>query len=123
MCLLRNDSPHHIKSSVPVGTLLAMDDTSAAGVLARYAAGLPNDWRPQEALLTSVGAGLNRLNVNSLLTASVSVPVFKHHNQLAGALSISGPTSRFDPEEPAAGELILQAARALSQLLGATGWR
>ncbi|OSM94532.1 MULTISPECIES: IclR family transcriptional regulator [Lonsdalea] len=120
MCLLRKDSPQHIKSSVPVGTLLAMDDTSAAGVLSQFAGGMPARWDYQSGLLTSSGAGLNRLETNSLLTASISVPVFKHQNQLAGALSISGPTSRFDPEDSATRRLILDAAKKLSYVLGAT---
>ncbi|MFS2223173.1 IclR family transcriptional regulator [Pantoea sp. B65] len=119
MCLLRKDSPQHIKSSVPVGTLLAMDDTSAASVLRHFEQGMPQRWRYQQGLFTSTGAGLNRLETNSLLTASISVPVFKHDNQLAGALSISGPTSRFDPEDVASQQLLLQAAQELSYVLGA----
>ncbi|MEQ9886597.1 IclR family transcriptional regulator [Pectobacterium zantedeschiae] len=119
MCLLRQDSPHHIKSSVPVGTLLAMDDTSAASVLRQFEQGVPPDWDYRQGLFTSSGAGLNRLQAASLLTSSISVPVFKHDNQLAGALSISGPTSRFVPEDAASQQLLLDAAKALSIVLGA----
>ncbi|MEN0616888.1 IclR family transcriptional regulator [Klebsiella indica] len=119
MCLLRQDSPHHIKSSVPVGTLLDMDDTSAACVLRQFEHGVSPRWDYRQGLFTSTGAGLNRQLTDSLLTASISVPVFKHDNQLAGALSISGPTSRFDPEDAASQQLILEAAKALSAVLGA----
>lgn len=119
MCLMRRDSPHHIKSSVPVGTLLEMDDSSAARVLSQYAQGLPNAWDYRSGFLTSQGEGLNRRFVNSLMTASVSVPVFKHNNELAGALSISGPTTRFNPEEFEHQRLIVTCAKELSLVLGA----
>nr|WP_241391439.1 IclR family transcriptional regulator [Serratia proteamaculans]ULG18672.1 hypothetical protein Puna18p_00140 [Serratia proteamaculans] len=120
MCLLRKDSPHHIKSSVPVGTMLAMDDTSAASVLRYFEQGIPPRWRYQDGLFTSTGAGLNRQRTDSLLTASISVPIFKHDNQLVGALSISGPTSRFDPKDTASQQLLLSEAKELTYVLGGT---
>ncbi|MCG8709154.1 IclR family transcriptional regulator [Brenneria sp. 4F2] len=119
LCLLRKDSPQHIKSSVPVGTMLPMDDTSSARVLRDFERGMPDDGRYPAGLFTSTGAGVNRQISNSHLTASMSAPVFKHHNQLAGALTISGPTSRFNPEDTASQQLLLQEAKALSFVLGA----
>ncbi len=118
MCLLRKDSPHHIKSSVPIGTLLPLDDTSSACVLRTFEAGLPPKWNYQDGLFTSTGTGLNRHQPTSLMTASISAPVFKHAGQLAGALSISGPVSRFDPEDLATKKLLLDAAKDLSYVLG-----
>lgn len=119
MCLLRKDSPHHIKSSVPVGTMLPMDDTSAAAILRDFENGMPPNWDYRDGIYTSTGAGLNRKLVASLMTASISTPVFKHEGKLVGALSISGPTSRFDPEDSASQTLIRDAAEALSRMLGA----
>lgn len=118
MCLLRKDSPHHIKSSVPVGTMLAMDDTSAAAILRDFEDGMPANWDYRKGIYTSTGAGLNRKLVTSLMTASISAPVFKHDGKLAGALSISGPTSRFDPEDSDSQTLMREAAEALSRVLG-----
>lgn len=118
MCLLRKDSPHHIKSSVPIGTLLPMDDTSSASVLRTYEHGMPPEWNYQHGVVSSKGTGINRHQPTSLMTASISAPVFKHHNQLAGALSISGPISRFDAEDKVVQQLLLEAAKELSYVLG-----
>ncbi|WJV53762.1 IclR family transcriptional regulator [Prodigiosinella aquatilis] len=119
LCLLRKDSPQHIKSSVPVGTMLPMDDTSAAHVLRTFEQGMPAKWSFPAGLFTSTGAGANRQASTTYLTASISAPVFKHDNQLAGALSISGPTSRFDPADTYSQQLLMEAAIALSLVLGA----
>ncbi len=118
MCLLRKDSPHHIKSSVPVGTLLPLDDTSSACVLRTFESGLPAKWNYQNGVFTSTGTGLNRHQPTGLMTASISAPVFKHNSQLAGALSISGPVSRFNPEEAATRQLLIDAVKELSYVLG-----
>lgn len=119
MCLLRKDSPHHIKSSVPVGTILPLDDTSSACVLRSFAQGRPENWDYDSGIFTSTGTGLNQQQPASLMTASISAPVFRYNGQLAGALSVSGPVTRFDPEDVNTQQLLVSAARALSYALGA----
>ncbi|QGY32767.1 IclR family transcriptional regulator [Pantoea cypripedii] len=117
LCLYRKDSPQHIRSSVPVGTLLPMDDTSAATALRHFEQGIPEGWTYSQGVFTSTGAGSN---LPTSLTASMSVPIFRHDNQLAGALGISGPIIRFNPEDADSQQLLIEEARKLSYALGAT---
>jgi DNA-binding IclR family transcriptional regulator len=50
----------------------------------------------------------------------MSAPVFGIDGQLAGALTVSGPSSRFNPaRDPAARKKLLVAAQTLSLKLGA----
>ena len=53
---------------------------------------------------------------------SMSVPVFNHVGAVIGAVSISGPAFRFDPEKaPGLLEALKQAGLQISAKMGYTG--
>jgi IclR family acetate operon transcriptional repressor len=49
---------------------------------------------------------------------SVAAPVFGHDGSMAGVISVSGPVERFSAEVEKSSDLLLSAARRLSQRLG-----
>jgi DNA-binding IclR family transcriptional regulator len=52
---------------------------------------------------------------------SVAAPVFGHDGDMAGVISVSGPVERFSAEVEKSSDLLLSAARRLSQRLGYRG--
>lgn len=112
MCLVGIDSPHALRVSPRVGALVPMDSTSISQVLAEYQNGCaPN---------TPYGMGMLRSTVGEYdeLTSSLSVPIFDSFGALVGALSVSGPTVRFDANSPRVQSLVLAEGRRLSEALG-----
>jgi DNA-binding IclR family transcriptional regulator len=105
VCLAAAESPHGLRTIVPVGQRLTMSLGSAARVLSGEAG-----------IVASVGerqAGV----------ASVSAPVLSG-TAIIGAISVSGPLDRTtsDPERKY-GALVLGAARELSEAFAARGLR
>lgn len=113
LCLYRVDSPYLLRVSVQPGRFLPMDQSASAQVLREYAGGLRSAGPPANWVKVKSNAGPERF-------ASMSAPVFGVDGQLAGALTLSGPSSRFNPSrDPAARRALLVAAQSLSLKLGA----
>lgn len=109
-CLFRVNSPQRLRLEIQPGAKRLMDKASSAMVLRHFSkttAGPVQD-------LPFYTAGVTTPHV-----ASISVPVFGLNQQLAGALSLSGPQSRLNPER--AQEiypLLLQVSFDLTRRLG-----
>ncbi|WP_019450225.1 IclR family transcriptional regulator [Cupriavidus sp. BIS7] len=119
ICLLRKDSPHHLKASMAPGTRLPMDDTATAQVLRVFSEQSAFEWSTDNCVFTSASK-VNPVTAGRELTSSMSAPVLRHGNVLAGALTISGPVARFDPDVKSTQATLLDAAKSLSKTLGAT---
>lgn len=115
LCLYRVEAPRSLRVSVAPGSLWPLDETATGQIFRRYADGYapPEDGDPRAFLTHSVNIGREE-------TSSTSAPVFGLNNTLTGALTVSGPTSRYDSRnnETARGMLVREAA-ALSARLGA----
>jgi len=119
LCLLRKDSPQHLKASVPPGTSLPLDDTSTSQVLRQFNDGRRVSWRPEEVVRISSGIP-GTLSPSMQHICSLAVPVFRTDNVLAGALMIAGPIFRLDPEAPEIQAWLIEGAQSISRQLG---WR
>lgn len=112
MCLMGIDSPQSLRVSLRIGALIAMDSTSISQVLRAYHDGVDSNAGCDQAMI--------RFSISEYdkLTSSVSAPVFERSGALIGALSVSGPTARFDVEDAAIQGLVLKEARRLSYSFG-----
>lgn len=119
LCLLRKDSPLHLKASIAPGTRLPMDDTATAEVLRTFSMPESFAWSVKKCVFTSARK-VNQVTAGQELTSSMSAPVLRHGNTLAGALTISGPAGRFDPTIKSTQALLLETAKTLSHALGAS---
>ncbi|MBF6989142.1 MULTISPECIES: IclR family transcriptional regulator [unclassified Cupriavidus] len=119
ICLLRKDSPQHLKASIAPGTRLPMDDTATAEVLRIFSTPVDFAWSVKNCIFTSARK-VNPVTAGQQLTSSMSAPVLRHGNTLAGALTISGPVGRFDPAVKATQNLLFDSAKELSKSLGAS---
>lgn len=109
-CLFRVNSPQRLRLEIQPGAKRQMDKASSAMVLRHFS---KPDAAPTKDL-PYYTAGVTTPHV-----ASISVPVFGLNQQLAGALSLSGPQSRLSPER--AREiypLLLQVSFDLTRRLG-----
>jgi DNA-binding IclR family transcriptional regulator len=114
VCLHRVDSPHSIRDHVREGDQLPLDKGAAGRVLL--------------ALGGEEGAVYERIRRRYVTatfgerdpeTAAVAVPVFRIAQELAGALSLSGPVYRITPKTVSRmGMLLLAAAGGLTAVLG-----
>ena len=113
MCLYRVDSPYSLRVSVQPGSFLPMDQSATGNVLRDFGTGIKHIERSTNWVRTSTNVGPEH-------SSSMSSPVFGVDGHLAGALTVSGPTSRFNPaSNEAAKTLLLKAAHDLSIKLGA----
>lgn len=114
VCLYREDGPRAIRHHVAEGVRLPLTAGATARVLAAYsgASGVA-----AEAVRTAGGAV--SIGERDPEVAAVAAPVFGAGGILRGALSTSGPASRFDPG--AALTATVAAAAALSARLAAEG--
>ena len=113
LCLYRVDSPYSLRVSVQPGSFLPMDQSATGQVLREFGTGLKHAGRPAHRTKTSTNVGPEH-------SSSMSSPVFGVDGHLAGALTVSGPTSRFNPgSNDNARSLLLKAAERLSINLGA----
>ena len=114
ICLFRCDSPAPIRDHVREGDVLSLDRGAGGRVLAGFFGKAGPDMREKLKELPFVSYG-ERDNE----TGSVAAPVFGLDDEMVGAISVSGPLSRFTPErvERAQASLI-KGASDLSQALG-----
>ena len=118
-CLFREDSSHTVRDHVVEGETLVLRQGAAGHVLVDYDAPLP-----QEAATVSTG-DLPRFSFGERVpdVAASAVPVFGLRGSspvLIGALTLSGPISRFTPELcEKMSPLLLQEAEKISAILGA----
>ena len=116
VCLLRVDSQQMVRDVVPAGTVLPIDDTAASLILREY-----ETYKPTETFLEDTNKAI-RMTVGKGSTpqiASVSAPVFGLEG-LLGAISITGPRERFNPESVTEMKAALQeeASGLSARLLG-----
>ena len=118
LCLYRVDSPFALRVTIQPGTILPMDDAATALVLARFSPG--PDARKHQDPSEFIQGSANKPRQD--FTASISIPVFGLDDKLVGALTLSGPVSRFDPFDCEAERACLaRAAIGLSAQLGSVG--
>ena len=114
ICLFRCDSPAPIRDHVREGDLLSLDKGAGGRVLVDFSNQPRADVREKLRDLPFVSYG-ERDNE----TGSVAAPVFGLDDEMVGAISVSGPLSRFTPERvERARTALLKAAGDLSQTLG-----
>jgi len=88
-CLFRVNSPQRLRLEIQAGDKRLMDKSSSAQVLRLFSKANPVLSEP----LPFYTAGVTTPHV-----ASISVPIFGADQQLLGALSLSGPQSRLNPD-------------------------
>jgi DNA-binding IclR family transcriptional regulator len=111
-CLFRVDSPHRLRMHVRPGDMLPMDDSAIAQVLRIFTA---------EPLPLAVAQDLPiyTAGVSDPHVAGLAMPAFGPEDRFAGALSLTGPTTRLTAEAArAATPGLLEAAAALTRSLG-----
>ena len=104
VCIVSLESPHSLRTIVPVGAALPMDKGSAGRALAGDADDLERGWSES-------------VEERELGVASVSAPVYLDGSVVA-AVSVSGPIER-TTRSPGSryGVLVVEAARAVSVAL------
>jgi DNA-binding IclR family transcriptional regulator len=107
LCVSALESPHGLRTIVPVGALLPLDRGSAGRVLG----GTATDERWVESV-----------EERQRGVASVSAPVHDAAGAIIAAVSVSGPVER-TTRQPGQryGEAVLKAAADVEQALGAVG--
>ena len=116
ICLVRENSPHSIRDHAMEGDILPLNKGAAGRVLAEFRE-IKSDSIPGKLVRALPYLSYGEVERDM---AGLAVPVFSSDNSLAGALAVSGPTSRFTSS--AVGKykpLILKAAQSLSEVLGA----
>jgi Transcriptional regulator len=116
ICLFREDSTHGIREHIREGDALSLTAGAAGHVLTRFDPTNP-DSLPSPELFDSLP--LISYGERDPEVAAAAVPVFSRREGLVGALTVSGPLSRFTPEKIARiKEQLLRAGRELSTMLG-----
>ena len=115
LCLFREDSQRSVRDTIREGDLLSMEAGAAAHVLRHFDG---DDWlipaEYPEANLPFLSFGERDPDV-----AAAAVPVFSARDGLIGALTVSGPVTRFTPEMIAGMKPhLVEAGRDLSTALG-----
>lgn len=115
VCLLRVDSPQQVRdTSINEGDRLPMDQGATSVILRSFAAGAtrPAAMERDDTYAISVGGYISDL-------AGISCPVFGHGGQLAGAITIAGPSNRFTPEAFARfSERLKESCARATEILG-----
>jgi DNA-binding IclR family transcriptional regulator len=112
LCLFRVESPQAVRVFLVAGTVHPMDDTASGTVLQNYYA--------QGAQTQGKKLVFRTSGVRDSQTASISTPVFGDKGNLVGALTVTGPISRFDvATSNKMTPHLLTAAGKLSRVLGA----
>lgn len=94
LCLSRVDSSQTVRVSINPGDVREYDETATGLVFRRYC-----ENRPKQSLVSELP--IRTSGVGDSMSASISAPVFRAGEHFVGALTISGPTSRFSPDHPA----------------------
>src|ERR1700733_2233135 len=89
LCLFRADSPKSVRDHVRAGDLLPLDRGAAGRVLREYSDAHPPHRRVE--VISTLGERDNE-------TGAVAIAVFGATQELAGALSVSGPIARFNED-------------------------
>lgn len=119
VCLFREDSNQPIRDHIREGDVLALDKGAAGHVLTAFSR--TRDVAERRTLLANLP--LVSQGERDTETAAISVPVFSGGIALAGALTISGPRTRFTPSQIAIMSPVLVAAgQELTAILGGL-WR
>lgn len=109
ICLFRVDSKHPIRDHIQVGDVIPLSKGAAGRVLTTFQNG-PDE--SQRLPFVSIG----ELAPDA---AGIAVPVFGPHNHLAGALVLTGPTTRFTKVAIAKmGRVLIRAGKALTAEIG-----
>jgi DNA-binding IclR family transcriptional regulator len=114
LCLLRVEGGQSVRVSVREGSLLPLDETSTSQVLRDFSEKRLSALAARETRWIRTSTG-----ILEALTASASTPVFGVDNVLVGALTISGVSVRFRPEDDAVANMLVSAAFKISRTLGA----
>lgn len=111
LCLFRVDSPHPLRLHVRQGDMRPMDDSATAQVL-RIFGGATQPARTAALPLYTSGATDPHI-------ASMATPVFGPGENFAGALSLTGPVTRFNREAAdKAAQTVQGIAAELTRALG-----
>ena len=110
LCLFRADSPKSVRDHVRAGDLLPLDRGAAGRVLRDYSDAHPSHRRMEV---------ISTLGERDSETGAVAIAIFGATQELAGALSVSGPIARFNGETVSLiTRSLLDAARQLTSRLG-----
>ena len=113
LCLFRADSPHLLRMHVRVGDALPLDNSAIAQVLRAFSP------RPLPAYGAALDLPIVTMGATDPHIGAIAMPVFGPGEDLAGALALSAPVSRWMPEAVAAARLVLaEAAAVLTRRLG-----
>ena len=118
LCLYRVDSPHPVRDHIKAGDLLPIDRGAGARVLDAFAAKLDRLPGQRNAALAQAVAKRGYfagIGDREQEVAGISAPVFAAGGQLAGALTLTTPTNRYQVSHVPA---VLAAAAALGKALG-----
>ena len=119
ICLFRRDSPLAIREHVREGDILSLDKGAGGRVLKTFPGKSPDEWRRMVGDLPYVAYG-ERDNE----TGSAAVPIFGLDDELIGAITVSGPMSRFTPDRvERIRAAVMAVGRELSQTLGGRMYR
>lgn len=95
VCIAALESPHGLRTIVPMGASLPLDQGSAGTLLARAAVGSGGSTRADAGDAGSrVPAWVQSVGEREAGVASVSAPVLGPDGQVAAAVSVSGPIER-----------------------------
>jgi DNA-binding IclR family transcriptional regulator len=114
ICLYRTDSPHPIREHAQQGELLPLKAGAGGKVLMAFegAQGELFDRVRRDFVLTLIGDRMPEV-------AGISAPVFGPQRQLAGAITVSGPSTRFGQKKARLIEIaVVNAAAHLTKLFG-----
>ncbi len=113
LCLLRVDSPHPLRHHIPVGVLRPLSGASGR-VLELFENGAAKMSRREFAALPIVVLGEDLPDL-----AAIAMPIFDGGGAILGAISVSGPLSRFNrPLITKVKRLLREAAVTLTDRLG-----
>lgn len=112
LCLFRVDSPHVLRLHVRQGDMRPMDDSATAQVLRIFE--VPSSPRATKTPLPIHSSGTTDPHI-----ASIAAPVFGPGENFAGALSLTGPVTRFDRQAAdKAARTLLTVAADLTRAFG-----
>lgn len=114
LCIYRVDADHSVVDNVRTGDCLPLEKGAPGTVLLAWAPGMPAKYHATR----DQGYALS-FGDRDPLCAAVSVPVFKYQGELCGALSVSGPKTRFTARY--AREILPRVVTAAAQMSAGLG--
>lgn len=118
LCAYRVDSPRSVRDNVQVGQLLPLDKGAAGRVLMDFEHRADAGAQANAAMLVRISRGERDPE-----TAALACPVFGADNRLQGAVTLSGPLTRFGENETRAmvSPLIAAALKLTVGFMGDAG--